>query len=275
MLNPLPATSILRCEVGSTAHGTGIPGGEDHDETIIWVEPLTDVFHPLHDPGLQGPKARMERTQPEGTRSGPGDTDRQIYSLRRFLHLAANGNPSILMTFWAPRLDLPSGSTTHAEMGSELQRLGPAFISRRMIPRYRGYMQSQASRILGTSKGQHGARGGGGRSELIEQYGWDTKYAMHCARLGFQCLELIQTGGLELPMPNGHPTGDWLRALRRGDVSFDEWWDTVLQLDRMLGDILDGAPGNVALKRGLRPEPSWDRIIEFSILAHTSRGITC
>ena len=29
---PLPPSTILLVEVGSTAHGTGLPGGEDHDE---------------------------------------------------------------------------------------------------------------------------------------------------------------------------------------------------------------------------------------------------
>ncbi|MDQ1365858.1 MAG: hypothetical protein QOE57_1900, partial [Acidimicrobiaceae bacterium] len=29
---PLPESTILLVEVGSTAHGTGIPGGEDNDE---------------------------------------------------------------------------------------------------------------------------------------------------------------------------------------------------------------------------------------------------
>ena len=36
----------------------------------------------------------MQRTQPEGSRSGPGDTDRTLHSLRRFVRLAASGNPS-------------------------------------------------------------------------------------------------------------------------------------------------------------------------------------
>ena len=35
---------------------------------------------------------------------------------------------------------------------------------------------------------------------------------MHCARLGFQCLELLGTGRLELPI-QGEPA-DWLRAVR-------------------------------------------------------------
>lgn len=47
----------------------------------------------------------MQRTQPEGSRSGPGDTDRQLYSLRKFVRLALGGNPSVLMVFWAPIIE--------------------------------------------------------------------------------------------------------------------------------------------------------------------------
>jgi hypothetical protein len=35
---PLPHGTILLVEVGSTAHGTGLPGGEDQDETAIVIE---------------------------------------------------------------------------------------------------------------------------------------------------------------------------------------------------------------------------------------------
>ena len=31
---PLPESTILLVEVGSTAPGTGLPGGEDHDEMV-------------------------------------------------------------------------------------------------------------------------------------------------------------------------------------------------------------------------------------------------
>lgn len=72
-----------------TAHGTGLPGGEDHDELGVVVEAPGDVL------GLdeRGFVTVMQRTQPEGSRSGPGDTDRTLHSLRRFLRMAARGNP--------------------------------------------------------------------------------------------------------------------------------------------------------------------------------------
>jgi hypothetical protein len=35
---PLPQSTILLVEVGSTAHGTGLPGSEDHDEMGVPIE---------------------------------------------------------------------------------------------------------------------------------------------------------------------------------------------------------------------------------------------
>ncbi|CAN5652838.1 hypothetical protein BH24ACT4_BH24ACT4_07090 [soil metagenome] len=245
----LPPSTILLVEVGSTAHGTGIPGGEDYDQLGVVVEMPEEVL------GLdeRGFRTVMQRTQPEGVRSGPGDVDRTLHSLRRFVRLAASGNPSILMALWAP--------IDHATSeGEDLQALGEAFIGRHIVPRYRGYMQSQAQRLLGTRGGSHGQRGNGGREELIAAHGYDTKYAMHCARLGFQCIELLTAGQLALPI-QGEPA-EWLRAVRRGDIGFDDWWPTVLRLDADLA----------ALEHDDRHPhgPDRDRIDRWAIKTHHS-----
>ena len=244
---PLPAGTILLVEVGSTAHGTGIPGGEDNDELGIVIEAPLEVVG-LTEPGF---RTVMQRTQPEGSRSGPGDTDRTLYSLRRFLRLAASGNPSIMMSIWAPVI-----FTT--DQGLELRALGEAFVGRHVIGRYRGYMQSQANRLLGVRGGGHGRRGGGGREELIAEHGYDTKYAMHCARLGYQCLELLSTRQLALPI-EGEPA-DWLRSVRRGDVSFDDWWERVLDLDAQL----EARATDESIPAG----PDRDRIEAWSVATH-------
>jgi hypothetical protein len=218
---PLPEQTILLVEVGSTAHGTGLPGGEDHDEMGVVVEIPTEIL----GLGQHGMRSVMQRTQPEGQRSGPGDTDRTLHSLRRFLQLAATGNPSILMCFWAPVL-------LETADGADLRKLGPSFVGRHVIPRYRGYMQAQAQRLLGLRGGGHGRRGGGARPELVDEHGYDTKYAMHCARLGFQGIELLDTQHLNLPILD--EPAEWLRAVRRGDVPFQDWWERALDLDREL-----------------------------------------
>jgi hypothetical protein len=55
---------------------------------------------------------------------------------------------------------------------------------------------------------------------------------MHAARLGFQGVELLTTGKLNLPI-EGEPA-EWLRAVRRGEVDFDDWWDRCQELDATL-----------------------------------------
>jgi hypothetical protein len=244
---PLPETTILLVEVGSTAHGTGLPGGEDHDEMGIVVEDPATVLG-LAETGF---KTVMQRTQPEGAKSGPGDTDRILHSLRRFLRLAAGGNPSVLMAFWAP----VEHCTRH---GEELRALGEAFVGRHVLPRYRGYMKAQGERLLGLRGAQRGRRGSGGRPELIAAHGYDTKFAMHAARLGFQGIELVTTGRIALPI-EGEPA-EWLRAVRRGEVPFDDWWARSVELDARLADLErdDSIP----------PEPDRARIERWSVETH-------
>ncbi len=242
----LPNNLILLTEVGSTAHGTGIPGGEDTDETAVVIESPEQVFTIGEEL-----KNYMQRTQPEGTRSGPGDTDRQVYSLRSFLKLASSGNPSIQLVFWAPTLRI-------TPLGKELRSLAPSIISREMIPRYRGYMQGQVMRMEGLKGNGHGKRGGGKREELIKEFSWDVKYGMHAARLGYQCLELLDTGKLELPIPG--EAGEFLRAVRCGEVPIEEWREKVQFLDEAMAKRLDDTY--------IPEHPNWSAVEEFSIYAH-------
>lgn len=243
----LPTSTILLVEVGSTAHGTGIPGGEDHDELGVVVESREQLV------GLDkaGFRTVMQRTQPEGHPSGPGDIDRTLYSLRTFLRLAASGNPSILMSMWAP-IEFAT------PYGHELRLMAEAFVGRHIIPRYRGYMQSQVRRMTGTRGGGHGRWGSGGRPELVAKYGYDTKCAMHAARLGLQCLELLDTGRLQLPLLT--EDGDWLRSVRRGEVSFDDWFARTVELDAAMADRLDD--------ESIPAGPEHERITAWSVDTH-------
>ena len=53
--------------------------------------------------GLYGFEHYVERTQPEGVRSGPGDLDLVAYCLRKYVRLALKGHPTILLPLFAPR----------------------------------------------------------------------------------------------------------------------------------------------------------------------------
>ena len=81
---------------------------------------------------------------------------------------------------------------------------------------------------------------------------------MHAARLGFQGIELLTTGRLQLPI-QGEPA-DWLRAVRRGEVSFDDWWARCLDLDAQLAAL--------AADESIPPRADRTRIDAWSIDVH-------
>jgi predicted nucleotidyltransferase len=213
---------ILRAVVGSTVHGTNVAQQDDRDEMAIAIEPPRLVF------GLTHWETTVERTQPEGVRSGPGDLDLVIHSLRKYCRLAAKGNPTMLLPLFVPEDAIVEITDT----GRSLMNCRNMFLSRDCGKAFLGYMIAQKSRLEGTQGGRHGSR-----PELVEKYGFDTKYAGHVIRLGYQGLELMQTGKLSLPMA-AHHSAD-VRSIRTGGWTLDGVLNLAGELERDLRDSLD------------------------------------
>jgi hypothetical protein len=134
---------ILRTVVGSGVHGIAIEGTDDHDEMGIFIEPPTRVIG-LHRPA----EHYVFRTQPEGARSGPGDTDLVMYSLRKYLRLATKGNPTALLPLYAPQ----PAVLAIRPLGQELRDLASSVLSQRAVRRFLGYMNAQRERLLGRGR---------------------------------------------------------------------------------------------------------------------------
>lgn len=239
---------ILRTEVGSGLHGTAIAGSADHDEMGVFVEPPECVI------GLAGPMDHyVWRTRPEGHRSGHGDTDLVMYSVRKFLDLACAGNPTVLLPLFAPAESV----YTATELGEELRRLAPAFLSQRAVRRFVGYLDGQVDRLLG--RGRQSAVPN--RPEVVERYGYDVKYAAHALRLSYQGLEIARHGRLTLPMPAAE-RDHVLRVKTGGVPRMQEVLDDIAAVRAQIVDLLesDATP--------LTTEADRDRISAWSIEAH-------
>jgi hypothetical protein len=240
------AGEILRTVVGSGVHGIAIEGTDDHDEMGVYIEPQEYVV------GMLRPLDHyIYRTQPEGARSGPGDTDLVMYSLRRYLGLAAKGNPTALLPLFAPA----EAVLTLTPLGQELRALGPSFLSRRAVHRFLGYLESQRGRLLG------GRGGAPARPELVARHGFDTKYASHALRLAHQGLEILRDGRLTLPMPE--PARERVRSIKRGEVP--SLTEVVTEIDGLRDEI------EQRLREGRTPlpeAPDLDRISAWSVEAH-------
>lgn len=181
---------ILEIVVGSTLHGTSVNDGlEDLDLMAIVVE------RPQQFIGFAPTDTWTERTKPVGVRSEAGDVDLSVYGLRKFLSLALKGNPTILLGLFAPTEFIRG----YDVRGMELQKLAPSIISKQVFQPFRGYMKQQHERLLGL-RGQRNVT----RPELVDRYGYDTKYAGHIVRLGIQGEELLLDGRMTLPMKEEH-----------------------------------------------------------------------
>lgn len=242
---------ILRGQVGSGLHGTGMSGQDDRDEMGVCIEAPEFVI------GLSKFEQHIDRynvatgvRKHEGERSGYGDLDLCIYSLRKYVRLAAQGNPSILALLFVP----PSELVVSTPWGEALQRLAPSIISRQAGYRYLGYMNSQRMRLTGERGGGHGRRGGAKRPELVEAHGFDTKFAMHMARLPIQGIELLSTRKITFPVPE--PARSWLRSVREGFVPLEDVLAKTAELEKKLVWLTEGSAH-------VRTEPDWHRINVF------------
>jgi hypothetical protein len=215
---------ILRVLVGSSVHGTAIEGTDDRDEMGVCIEPPTHVI------GLSQFKHYSFRTQPEGVCSGPGDLDLVVYGLRRYVGLAAQGNPTVLLPLFVPEWAVEYEN----DFGKRLRSYASLFVSKAAGERFSGYLHSQRQGLLGLRSG--GSRNQG-RADIREQYGFDTKFAGHMVRLGVQGVEFLTTGKITLPMPE--PWLTWIRDLRVGKHTKEEALEAAEDLEHQIEAILD------------------------------------
>ncbi len=225
--------TILRCQVGSGLHGTSIEGTDDRDEMGICIEP------PAHVIGLQRFEQWVYRTawertgtglrSPNQPTSGPGDLDLTVYSLRKWMRLALRGNPTVLLPLFAPEHEL----VTVTPLGRELRDLAPAIISRAAAKSFLGYATAQRERLLGL-------RGQKGVNRPINAAGYDGKFAMHMLRLGFQGIELLETGRITLPIPE--PDLTFLRQVRTGEAALPDVLATAEENERRLSELGETSP---------------------------------
>ncbi|PWJ27027.1 putative nucleotidyltransferase [Branchiibius hedensis] len=240
------ANEILRVTVGSGAHGMAIEGHDDNDEMGVYVQ------HPAQLLGLSPTASHyVSRTQPEGSRSGPGDTDLVIYALRKFIRLAAAGNPTILIPFWSPSSDL----LVSTPLGDELRSLRSQFATRQAGRRFLGYLDGQRDRLLGRGRQSRVPN----RPELVAAHGYDTKYASHALRLGLQGIELITTGQLSLPLRSEDL--EPCMEIKRGQVGYDEALRRIDDVRSRLAELLDG-------QVAVRDEPDMDVVNNWMVHAH-------
>lgn len=216
---------ILRTETGSRAYGTD-HAGSDRDEMVVYVPTIEETLGIGADP-----KTVQDHTT---------DVDTVLYPIRVWARLAAAGNPSVLTPLFTPEpLEEPYS-------GFMLRQNAALFISKDASHRHLGYMRSQRHQL--ENSGNRGVLGSY-RTELVDKFGFDTKFAYHVIRLGMQGVELMNTGRLVLPLPAG--AASMLKGIRDGACTLGEVLDLATEYDEMLGHAIAAS----TLPEHADPEP--------------------
>jgi len=233
---------IIRIVNGSKLYGTQNPESDD-DAMAVFVEPREYVFS---DRKIE--TALLHDRHPQA-KSSVGEIDGIAHSVRHFIKLALDGNPSILTVLFAPS-EFWLNTTSP---GGLLMNNSELFVSMNAAPRFKGYMHAQMLRLKGIKAGHIP-----NRPELVEKYGYDVKYAMSVARLAIQGIEFFQTGKIESPMNSMHI--DFLTGMRHGSHTYEE---AILNIEELEKHLL------LEIEKSKLPEkPEYAKIYQLSEEIH-------
>lgn len=206
--------SILTVQAGSRAYGCHTEDS-DYDQVQIVIESLEDRMH-------------IGKVPFESSQHKTDEGDTHVYSLETFCKLASQGNPNMVEVLYCPVLQYTSE-------GNELIENRHLFWSKQAGARFLGYMKAQKERLLGL-RGQKDVN----RPELVEKYGYDTKYAYHIIRLGYIGNEFLTSGYMGLPFRGLRLQN--LKDIRAGKWTLEEVTAKAEELEQHLKYALDYGP---------------------------------
>lgn len=181
-----PFTDNIVCLLkgGSDLHGAK-DGTSDLDLFGVYIEPPENIL------GLNRYEHFCVNTNQELKQNTSDSFDVKLYSLHKWGNLVMKGDSTIISYLFAEPI------YTHSLWDNYIASLKPHILSLKTARHYLGFATAQRERMEGKrGTGRHGQR-----LDLIEKYGYDTKFAMHYIRLLCECRELLEKQTLTFPRP--------------------------------------------------------------------------
>lgn len=207
-LSWIPWRIVFSTRAGSHAYGTVVPESDVDVRTVV-IPPLSHYFSFRHS---------FDHWE---TRDG--SLDFAADSLQKFLGLAIQGNPNAIELLFTD----PSDQTIFGFIGEELLGARELFLTKRLYPSMMGYAAQLISKLAPSRDDSDR-----GRRQLIEQYGYDTKAAMHAVRMLRMCREVFAGDGMKVRRPDAEE----LLRLRRGSLTLQQMRDYLMDLDQRAAD---------------------------------------
>lgn len=213
----LPDNTQFLGYAGSAAYG--VSGDTSDMDCFGFVIPPREIVFPFTDGGhIYGFGRQQERFRvwsehhvklPDEGR----EFDFSVYNIVDFFHLAMENNPNILDVLFLPRRCILH-TTKIAEHARANRRL---FLHKGAMHKLRGYAFSQMSKIRNKTNSSNPKR-----AAVIEEHGFDLKFAYHVVRLMLQSEQILVEHDLDIER-----NSEVLKNVRRGEWSLeqlDEWF---------------------------------------------------
>ncbi len=188
---------------GSTAYG--VPQTSSDTDIISIVVPPIEYLYPHLDGHIAGffkPEKSFDVFTSHGMVIDGENYDLTVYSIQKFFELTYDNNPNMLELLWIEGDCILSSDN----VGKYLIENRKKFISKKSYYKLKGYCTSQYERIKKST-----------RTNLIEQFGYDTKNAYHAIRLVKQCASLLEHQDMQLTK-----YADLYTDIRCGVYTYDE-----------------------------------------------------
>jgi hypothetical protein len=194
------------------------------------------------------------------------EQDENRHWLRSFATLCKRGNPNAIEWLWAPK-----DRILHVDplFGDLILRNATVFLGlKALTASHFGFAKSQIGKMrpdrfvedeVGMSARMRSKSGqvGAARRELVQRFGYDTKYASHAARLMIQLQMLVNTGTVTYPFTGKDHTR--IMSIKTGEISD-------ISIDSALDSLKEEC--DAAVKRnqaGIPFEPNGDKINEILV----------
>lgn len=200
---------------GSIAYGVN-SDNSDMDIHAITTPPIDWVFPHLTGkiPGFGKAPPSFENFQQHHIIVDDKNYDVAIYSTVKLFSLAMENNPNILDMLW-----VPENCITHIDdVGHHIRQNRKNFLHKGAFHRFKGYAHQQFKR-LETSN----------RKELIEKYGYDTKFAYHIVRLCLQVEQILEHGDMDFSV-----NAPFIKEIRNGCYTLAELRDWYMAKEKTL-----------------------------------------
>lgn len=222
---------IMLCRTGSHAYGTNTEDS-DLDYKGIVIPPASyflglDSFEGYDKSGGKSFKNTSE------------DVDVTLTHINKFVRGAMAGVPQNLEMLFAVTEDY-----IYLDFkGKELIRIRDKFMSKQIMKKFGGYAKSQAMKM------QNLKSNGAARIDLVEKYGFDTKFYMHTIRSLQMAIDILDD---KTEFKTRRDNAHYLVDLRNGLHSLDQALDNIEHHELLLKEAYENT--------SLPEEPDYDFI---------------